>query len=291
MALLLGLVVTRAVAGPVRRLSRAIDDVAASSDLTRRVNASGGDELSMLASRFNDMMSALEASTRAQRQLVDDASHELRTPLTSLRTNMDVLLRAEERLTPEQRRALMEDLSIQLDELGALVADLVELAKGATPDASFTALRLDGVVADAVARVQRMAPGARFELQLEPSTVNGSEERLHRAIGNLLTNAVAWNSVDEPITVTCERATVCVRDHGPGVSDEDKAMVFDRFFRASEARDRPGSGLGLAIARTVAEEHHGSIGVRDASGGGSEFWLSLPPIKDPELEAATVGGS
>ena len=92
---------------------------------------------------------------------------------------------------------------------------------------------------------------------------------------NLLENAVAWGPEDEPIEVSVADGGVAVRDHGPGISDEDAERLFDRFYRSSRARGRPGSGLGLAIVRQVAETHGGKASVERASGGGARFRIDL----------------
>ena len=125
----LGLVVTRTATRPVRELTEAAEHVARTRDLSRRIEARGGDELSRLAETFNTMLDALERSMRSQRQLVSDASHELRTPLTSLRTNIEVLASANGALPDEERARLLGDVVGQLDELTGLVGDLVDLAR------------------------------------------------------------------------------------------------------------------------------------------------------------------
>ena len=132
------------------------------------------------------------------------------------------------------------------------------------------------LVADSVARVRRRAPARSFDVRLEPTLVRGSPARLDRAVVNLLDNAVAWSPPDEPIEVTVADGAVVVRDHGPGIADEDAERVFDRFYRSARARGRPGSGLGLAIVRQVADTHGGTASVESAAGGGARFRISLP---------------
>ena len=156
-ALGLARLATRAAVKPVAELTGAAEHVARTRDLTRRIDHEGDDELSRLAGAFNTMLEALEASQRAQRRLVADASHELRTPLTSLRTNLEVLGRAG---LPERDHArLRADVIAQLEELTLLVSDLVELAREDEPAAEREALRLDELVAAAVQRAARHAPG------------------------------------------------------------------------------------------------------------------------------------
>jgi two-component system sensor histidine kinase MprB len=271
----LGLVVTRTATRPVRELSETAEHVARTRDLSRRIEASGGDELSRLAASFNTMLGALERSMRAQRQLVSDASHELRTPLTSLRTNVEVLAGANGSLAGEERKRMLRDVAGQLDELSGLVGDLVDLARDGEPEHESEPVRLDVLVSDAVARARRLHPGRQIETDLEEQVVEGAPARLDRAISNLLDNAEKWSPPGAAIEVTLRGGELVVRDHGPGFADDDLPRVFDRFYRADSARGLPGSGLGLAIVRQVAETHGGTVSARNADGGGARLCLSL----------------
>jgi two-component system sensor histidine kinase MprB len=259
----------------VRRLTEATEHVTSTSDLSRRIDADGNDELARLASSFNAMLQALDDSLRAQRQLVADASHELRTPLTSLRTNIEVLSKGNG-LSDDQRRALLADVIGEIDQLTALVSDLVELARGTEPPAHVEEVRLDDVVEQAVLRAQKRAPSLRFVSAMEPTLVRGVPERLDRAVSNLLDNAAKWSPSEGEVEVTVKSGELLVRDHGPGIDEADLPHVFDRFYRAPSARGKPGSGLGLAIVRQVAESHGGTVTAEAADGGGALFRLHLP---------------
>jgi two-component system sensor histidine kinase MprB len=271
----LGLVVTRTATRPVRELSETAEHVARTRDLSRRIEASGGDELSRLATSFNTMLEALQRSMGAQRQLVSDASHELRTPLTSLRTNIEVLARANGSLPDHDRKRMLRDVAGQLDELSGLVGDLVDLARDGEPEHESEAVRLDLLVGDAVARARRLHPGREIRADLEQLVVEGAPARLDRAVSNLLDNAEKWSPPGEPIEVTLRSGELVVRDHGPGFAGEDLARVFDRFYRADSARGLPGSGLGLAIVRQVAESHGGKVAACNADGGGARLCLTV----------------
>ena len=276
-AALAGLLVAGAALRPVRRMTATAEHVAETRDLSRRIESVGGDdELGRLARAFDAMLEALDASIRAQRQLVADASHELRTPLTSVRTNVEVLERGEE-LSAEERATILADLRVQLEELTRLVEDLLELARGAELRAEPESVRLDELVADAVDRARRTARDVRFEIELEPSTVSGIRDRLDRAVANLLDNAAKWTPEGGAVHVSVERGVVTVRDEGPGIAADDLPHVFDRFYRAPGARGVPGSGLGLAIVRDVAEEHGGSVEAGTAPSGGAQLRLRLAP--------------
>jgi two-component system sensor histidine kinase MprB len=282
-ALVLGRFVARTALGPVERLTEASEHVAATRDLSRRIDAgTGDDELARLAGSFNTMldalegtMAALDSSLHAQRQLVADASHELRTPLTSLRTNIEVLREADA-LSAGQRRELLDDVSTQLDELGGLVGDLMEIARGEDRRLEPQDVRLDQLVAEVVDRRRRYSRDVRFETRLEPTVVEGAPERLERVVANLLDNAAKFSPSGSVVEVTLESGELSVRDHGPGIDPVDLPHVFDRFYRSAAARAVPGSGLGLAIVRQTVEAHGGRVSVERASGGGTVFRLSLP---------------
>ncbi len=289
-AVWLGWMVARAALRPVRTLTSAAEHVARTRDLSRRIEAEGTDELSRLGASFNTMLEALDASQRAQRQLVADASHELRTPLTSLRTNMEVLAEVDA-LPPEDRERLVHDVVAQLDELTVLITDLVDLARGDERVEVTQDVRLDLLVAEAVERARRHASDKRFELDLQPSLVVGVPGRLDRAIANLLDNAAKWSPPGGEIEVSVQDGEVTVRDHGPGIDESDIPFVFDRFYRAPVARSLPGSGLGLAIVRQVAVSHGGEVLVERADGGGTRMRLRIPAVPLSPGEAAEDGGA
>jgi two-component system sensor histidine kinase MprB len=274
LALGLGRVVSRTALAPVRRFTHSTE-VAADQPLGNRLPVEGDDEIGRLARSFNTTLEALESSVESQRQLVADASHELRTPIASLRTNIQVLSRANG-MAADERERLLHDLELELDELTALVGDVVELARGAQPDGIDQSLRLDELTAACVEKARRRAPYTRFQTRLEPLVVRGDPGRLGRAIDNLLDNAAKWNPPDEPIEVTLEGSSLSIRDHGAGIPPDDLPKVFDRFYRAAGARQLPGSGLGLAIVRQVVEAHGATVSAANEPDRGACFTLSFP---------------
>ncbi len=277
LAAALGRLVSRNVVAPIVHVTEAARHIAATEDLGRRIEVETQDEVGELAAHFNAMLDTLERSIGAQRQLVADASHELRTPVTSLRTNIEVLAE-HDTLAPEERARLLADVEEQIEELGALIADLIELARGDEPRRETEDVRLDELVEEAVARAHRHAPGVAFEGTLEPAVVEGSRGRLARALNNLLDNAARHSPPGAVVEVSAGPDGVRVRDHGAGIAEEDLPYIFDRFYRGASARGRTGSGLGLAIVRQVAEQHGGSVRAANAEGGGAEFVLALPTV-------------
>ncbi len=271
---LLARVVTRAVMAPITGLTEAAEHVTATADLSRRIEGGGDDEVGRMAYRFNRMLdslessrTALDASVATQRQLVADASHELRTPITSLRTNIEVLL-DDQPLGEDERAQLLRDVRGQSEELSTLITDVIELARGDEPVTNTQDVALDAVVAEAVERARRHAPGVRFVCDLEPSVVEAVPERVGRAVNNLLDNAAKYGPPGSDVEVRVAGGAVEVRDHGPGIDPDDLPHVFERFYRGASARGEQGSGLGLAIVRQVAESHGGSVSVENAPGGG-----------------------
>lgn len=281
-AVLLGLGVGRTVLGPLNSLTSTVEELAETTNVSKRLDPGGPDELGRLRRAFNRLLAALDSSRESQRQLVLDASHELRTPLTSLRTNMEVARRLEE-LTPDEREVLISDVLTQMDELTSLVGDLAELARGEQPQLTSQPFRLDSVVLEAVevATTHGRSRGVVFDTRVAPTWVAGSSARIERAVDNLLDNALKWSSDEGVVEVACSNGTVIVRDHGPGVADADVAFIFDRFYRAASARSRPGSGLGLAIVAQVARDEGGAVNVYQAEGGGAVFRFSLPEVPAP----------
>jgi two-component system, OmpR family, sensor histidine kinase MprB len=272
LAALVGAAVARGALRPVRRLTATAERISRTRDLADRIDVEGGDELGRLGATFNEMLDSLDGALRSQRRLVADASHELRTPLTSLRTNID-LLRQGAALEPGDRERLLRDVTTEIEELTALVANIVDLARGSQRELHLRELRLDEVAELVVSRARTRFPALPVALDAEETTVWGDTEELERAIWNLVENAAKWS--EGGVEVVVAGGEVVVRDHGPGVPASDRPYVFDRFYRSEVARGRPGSGLGLAIVRQIAESHGGRVEVDEAPGGGARFRLSL----------------
>jgi len=277
LAALLGALVARTALAPIGRFTSRTESLTGNLDLSRRLEVKGRDELARLADSFNNTLDALERSVQAQRHLIADASHELRTPISSLRANVQILGEAQ-RLGPEEQESLRRDIVAELDELTALVGDVVELARGATPDGAVDDVRLDeivrGIVESARRRGDRLGE-VSFELRLEPTVVRGQADRIGRAVSNLVDNARKWSPQGAEVEVALKDGVLSVRDHGPGFQEPDLPFVFDRFYRARDARKLPGSGLGLAIVRQAAEACGGFAEAQNAPGGGALLRVSF----------------
>jgi signal transduction histidine kinase len=252
-------------------------------DLHRRVPETGvDDEVGRLAVTMNRMLERLEDSSARQRAFVADASHDLQSPLTALRTRLEV--------------AMAHPDGVDLDELGrkllgegaqmeALVQDLLQVAAG---DQDRTASRdqlldLDALVVEEVARLRTTTNVDLDTSEVSAAPVHGDSDELRRLVRNLLDNAIrhAARQVHVALVTGADAVVLDVVDDGPGVPEEDRPRIFDRFFRGDPARGRTegrrGSGLGLAIARDLAARHGGTLELMPAAGtSGAHFRLSLP---------------
>jgi two-component system sensor histidine kinase MprB len=298
LAALLGLLVAGTAVLPLRRLTQTTEHVTRTQDLSERITQTGEDEIGRLASSFNAMldalersMTALDASVGSQRQLVADASHELRTPVTSVRTNIELLQRLGPEMDAAEHRRVLDDVVVQLEELTLLINDLIDLSRGEDPAEEVEDVRLDLLVEEVVQKTGARA-SVTLHMELEPAIIAGVPARLARAVGNLLDNAVKYSPAETPIDVRLRGKELTVRDHGPGISEEDLPHIFDRFYRGADARRRPGSGLGLAIVRQVAEQLGGAVAAEPAPGGGTLMRLRLPGLEpagqEPEHEDAAA---
>jgi two-component system sensor histidine kinase MprB len=289
LAALLGLVISRSALRPIDRFVARTERVTRELDRPARLEETDAIELRRLAASFNQTLDALERSIEAQRNLIADASHELRTPIAALRSNIQIFLEAD-RLPAHEREGLQQSILAELDELTQLVADVLELARGSAPNVRVEPVELDTIVREAVERTQRRAPGLRFDLDLEPTVIPGVGERISRAVTNVIDNARKWSPPEGSIVVGLHHGTLVVRDHGPGFADKDLPHVFDRFYRADQARRMPGSGLGLAIVKQAAEAHGGWVEAANAPDGGAVVTLSFgaPTTSGLPAEAATA---
>jgi two-component system, OmpR family, sensor histidine kinase MprB len=274
-----GTVISRSALSPILRFSADTEQVTRSRDRRRRLEETGAEELRRLASSFNHTLDALERSLESQRHLIADASHELRTPMAALRSNIQIFLDAE--VLPEnERRELQRAIVDELDELAQLVSDVLQLARGSMPAERVEAIELHEIVQDAVDRAHRRAPALRFELDIEPAVILNSPERVSRAVTNVIDNARTWSPQDGVIEVSLSDGVLSVRDRGPGFAPDDLDRVFDRFYRAQDARRLPGSGLGLAIVKQAAEAQGGSAIAANAPDGGAILRVSFgPPVE------------
>jgi signal transduction histidine kinase len=229
--------------------------------------------------------------------LLSTIAHELRTPLTAVRTSVGLLLEPTAQPTDEQRRALLDAIERNGERMQRLVGDILELSRFRSGSVSLQLRRFSagGLAESAIAVIAPLAVqrGQRIVRILPPTgdhRVYGDHRRLEQALLNLVSNAQRFASHAGTVSVRVEEhgllTSWSVTDDGPGISEEDQARLFERFFvgRNDRSGPRDGVGLGLPTALAIAQAHGGTIEVRSALGQGSTFTLTVPTA-GPEDES------
>ena len=292
---------------------RALEPVAAMGRQTRAIEAANlherlpvddpHGEMGGLATVVNDLLARLEDAFAQQRRLVADASHELRTPVAVLRAEADVALSQPTRPEAEYREALrvVQDAGRRLSRI---VDDLFVLARadGGPVPMRREPLYFDELVADTVRVLRALAAQRDVRIEASPlaeTLVHGDPDLLGRLLINLIENAVKYSPPGSTVALRLDHegdaAVLSITDQGPGIPQEARARVFERFFRADEARPDTaspaphGAGLGLAIAKWVTEAHGGSLALVRSSPEGSEFRVTLPVGNASEGTSAVAG--
>ncbi|MEK7865910.1 MAG: ATP-binding protein [Planctomycetota bacterium] len=269
---------------PIDRMTTAAGEIQA-TDLSKRLDVRGGDEIARLAKTLNDLFRRLEASFERQARFTADASHELRTPLALVAGNVELALKRPR--TAEEYKDAIAEIGEAADRMRSVVEGLLTLARA---DAKSVPLKRETVrlslLALDVARLHRpLAEKAQVEVIVEPldeARVTGDPDRLKELVSNLLTNAIRYNKPGGKVTVRASSSAgvtqLVVEDTGIGIPAEDLGHVFERFYRVDKARSREigGSGLGLAIAKWIVDAHLGTISVSSDSGVGTRLTVCLP---------------
>jgi two-component system OmpR family sensor kinase len=282
---------------------RALDPIAAMTVQARRIGSrnlherltirNSRDELGQLALTFNEVLQRVDGALEHQRRFTADASHELRTPIALIRAEADVAL-SDGVATDGEYRAALSVIRDGSHQLSRIVNDLFLLARA---DAGQTLVSrhpmyLDELVTSTVHSMRALADNKDVALQVRvPGDVpyQADEELLRRALRNLLDNAIKYSAGAGKVDVSLERDggvyRITVTDDGRGMSANDQAHIFERFFRGdssrphSESANSAGAGLGLAIAREIAELHGGHVDLRRSDASGSMFELTLPTVE------------
>jgi signal transduction histidine kinase len=280
--------VARRLTRRLEALKQGVEDFGA-GELTRRVDASGRDEVAAVAASFNAAAERVQALVASHRSLLANASHELRSPLARLK----MALAMNETATPEQAGKLKREIELNIAELDALVEEVLLAsrldAQGQTPGAAAPTrepVDLLSLVVEEVARFDaELAPSdPAFVLEGRRSRVLGDERLLRRALRNLLENARRYGG-REPAAVALRtvvvagapRAEIHVCDRGPGVPEAQRERIFEPFYRLpGHAEQAGGVGLGLSLVRQIARHHGGDVRCEAREGGGSCFVITLP---------------
>jgi heavy metal sensor kinase len=296
-----GYFLARKSLAPVVAMGRQCETIGASNLSERLTELDQRNELGRLAASFNDLLSRLQASFEIQRRFMADASHELRTPVAIIRGETEVALSRETRPSADYRVSL----GIVHDEgmrLSRIVDDLFTLARadaGQYP-LETSNMYLDETVAQCVRSIDSLAQQRGLSLNYETSAreifFSGDEGLLRRMTLNLLDNALKYTPRGGAVRVQLQRngstCSLSIADTGIGIPAELQPRIFERFFRADQARSRTneknggGAGLGLSIARWIAEMHGGQLDLETSDSSGSTFMISLPL---PQISTAATG--
>jgi signal transduction histidine kinase len=290
----------------VNNITRQARTIETSHDLSQRIRAPGSnDEIGDLVGTFNQMLERLEMAFAAQRRFVADSSHELRTPITVIRGNLHLMRKA---IDPAERTELIDITEGEISRLNRMVNDLLYMAQmqaGYDLKPVLRPVELDSLLLDVFALARAMAALKDLRIVLvheDVATVAGDREQLQHLLLNLVDNAVKYTAESGVVTLGLWAedgwARIEVGDTGPGVTEEDMPLLFDRFFRSHEARKtaRDGAGLGLSIVKSIADSHRGRVDVYSKVGEGTTFrvWLPLSqtgapsaPAEDDSADGAT----
>ena len=265
--------VARRTARPIQQLADAAEDIARTQNLSTKLDIHGDHEIEQLANSFNTMLAALQYSSDQQKQLVQDASHELRTPLTSLRANAELLQRNN--LDVATKQAVLRDIAAEIDELTDLSSELTALASDQRLVEEPEEINLREACDDIATRASRRTGRTVTVSSTNPVAVKVRPSQFDRAVGNLVDNALKFCPTPDNVEINIVGSRVEVIDHGQGIDDSDKPLVFDRFYRATATRALPGSGLGLAIVKQFADDHDAVVSITNTPGGGATVALSF----------------
>lgn len=275
-----GVIASRRTVRPITELTSAARDLQA-GDRQRRAEVTGNDEIAQLARAFNDLVDSVEREDAVRRAFAADVAHELRTPLAVLQSQLEAVQDG----VVEPAPALFSSLHDETLRLGRLTADLETMTSADSVEFDLHRRPVD--LADVVARAgaalsHRFAEGQlRLILSTEPAAVSGDEVRLQQVVTNLLTNTLKFVPPGGSVTVSTRtmdgRAELDVHDDGPGISRDDLAHVFERFYRGHQVRTG-GSGIGLAVVAALVHAHGGEVTVVNLPDGGASFRIRLTSI-------------
>jgi two-component system, OmpR family, sensor kinase len=290
--LLIGTAVAYLAAGrllyPLRELTETARNLE-SSDLTRRIDVHGDDELAELSRTFNAMLDRLETAFSSQRDLIRDVSHELRTPITIVRGHLELM--GDD---PVERRETLELVTDELDRMARLVDDLLTLARAERPDfLQPEPVRLADFTHEVYSKATSLGD-RRWTLHLQrDGSLDADPQRLTQALVNLADNAVKQTEAGAEIEIGADVedgwARFWVADGGPGLAEPDRNEVFARFARGEGGKGYAGTGLGLAIVKAVADAHGGWAEVDSEPGAGARFTVWIPSKGQAEESTPTEG--
>jgi signal transduction histidine kinase len=276
---------TGRVLAPLTSMTNVSTQIANADDLERRVSFPGrqDDEVGRMATAFNTTLARLERLFGSQQRFLGDVSHELRTPLTVIKGNVGLI----RKFGPDEES--LNGIEVEVNRLNRLVGDLLLLNQAESGMIPFDMVKvdLDTLLLDVVKQMTVVA-GKKVKLvvqTIEPALVTGDPDRLKQIFINLISNAITYSKEKDKIEISLVvqegMAVISIQDHGPGISKENIAHIFERFYRVDKSRTHKattGFGLGLSIAKWIAEKHDGKIEVESTVGEGTTFRVHLPLV-------------
>jgi heavy metal sensor kinase len=278
-----GYILAARTLAPIDEITHAARRIS-TEDLSARLNLpDNGDEVSRLASTFNDMLTRIEGGFRRERQFTADASHELRTPLTAMQAILSVT--RQRRRKPAEYEQALDDLNEETERLRTLTESLLALARtDLHPIALTETVNLSTLLEDVTESLRPLADAKGLALACETVAdlnVRGESDGLIRLFINLLENAIKYTdkgSVKVSARKDKENVHVEITDTGIGIQSENLPHIFERFYRVEQSRTQRGTGLGLAIAHQIVQAHGGNIEVESTPGMGATFRIKLPSM-------------
>ncbi|HQY93457.1 HAMP domain-containing sensor histidine kinase [Caldilinea sp.] len=311
LAAIVGAFLARRALAPIDTITETANAITRTRDLGNRIDIrDNASEVGRLAATFNEMLDRIQRLFQAQERLIGDVSHELRTPLTTIQGNIELLQRMA--ASPSGGGALRLETAAELfkeslgevqaesERMNKMIGDLLLLAQADSGalQIQMAVVEMDTVLLEVYRQTRRLVEHHKgradaLEIRLgseDQALVRGDRDRLRQVLVNLAENAVKYTHEGGVVTFSLENQTgwvlISVADTGIGISAEQQALIFDRFYRSDKARSRElgGSGLGLSIAQRIAHAHNGKITVSSQVGVGSTFTLWLPELQETPSE-------
>jgi signal transduction histidine kinase len=286
--LIVGYVFSLQLVKPITQIIHEVKDIS-SYNLSHHIKAgTGHDELSQLASTFNDLLSRLQESFIIQRRFISNASHELSTPLTSMLSQLEVTLHKDR--TPEEYRQVMLSIREDVQQMRQLTKSLLEIARtGSEGSIELSEVRIDEVLFKVVASVQKISPDYHVEVHFSDFPddeknflVFGNSDLLYSSLQNIVENGCKY-SPDHlswlDLKFESGNVIIEVKNQGDVIAEEEIKNIFQPFYRATASPDIKGFGLGLALARRIIHLHKGEIHVESDITTGTVFRIKLPSLR------------